>query len=256
MVINRRQTAAVTVSATRRALSEAEKETLLPDLVERGISPAMLDIIPPNGRFFQLLRATDHAGNLLGVTSLMSVRPFVSLKQNLGEGNHVGWDTSIYFARGADRPAVTAALLQAMAQRSFYFAMYFGRIDDDVEAAMWATAFYFSAMWAVFFYYVFPAPGVTIRNCLVCFFGTGLFSVSLLKIAYYLMGRFSTEGWWYYFLVAFLIKTPLPMLASLVVTFVVMRRRRAATALVPKVPQAPGIESPPADTISVWRECA
>jgi len=29
---------------------------------------------------------------------------------------------------------------------------------------------------------------------------------------YYLMGEFRTEGWWYYFLVAFLIKTPIPIL--------------------------------------------
>lgn len=60
-----------------------------------------------------------------------------------------------------------------------------------IEGAYWAMAFYFSALWAVFFYYVFPAPGVTIRNCLICFFGTGLFSVSLLQIAYYLIANYS-----------------------------------------------------------------
>lgn len=56
-----------------------------------------------------------------------------------------------------------------------------------IEAAYWATAFYFSVLWGVFFYFVFPAPGVTIRNCLICFFGTGLFSVSLLKIVYFVI---------------------------------------------------------------------
>lgn len=60
-----------------------------------------------------------------------------------------------------------------------------------IEGAYWAMAFYFSALWAVFFYYVFPAPGVTIRNCLICFFGTGLFSVSLLQIAYYLIANYT-----------------------------------------------------------------
>lgn len=60
-----------------------------------------------------------------------------------------------------------------------------------IEGAYWAMAFYFSVLWAVFFYYVFPAPGVTIRNCLICFFGTGLFSVSLLQIAYYLIGNYT-----------------------------------------------------------------
>jgi len=32
------------------------------------------------------------------------------------------------------------------------------------------------------------------------------------KYLYYLMGQFRAEGWWYYFLVAFAIKTPIPML--------------------------------------------
>lgn len=58
----------------------------------------------------------------------------------------------------------------------------------NISGAYWAMAFYFSAMWAVFFFYVFPAPGVTIRNCLICFFGTGLFSVSLLQVIYFLIG--------------------------------------------------------------------
>ena len=36
---------------------------------------------------------------------------------------------------------------------------------------------------------------------------------------YYLMGQFSTEGWWYYFLVAYLIKTPIPMLLLIPLAF-------------------------------------
>lgn len=60
-----------------------------------------------------------------------------------------------------------------------------GMPTETVRYAFWATAFYFSAMWGVFFYYVFPAPGVTLKNCLICFFGTGLFSISLLQLFYY-----------------------------------------------------------------------
>lgn len=59
----------------------------------------------------------------------------------------------------------------------------------NIRGAYWAMAFYFSALWAVFFYYVFPAPGVTLRNCLICFFGTGLFSVSLLQIIHFGLAR-------------------------------------------------------------------
>ncbi len=126
----------VRVVVSADPLNDREKSVLLPDLQRRGIAPGMLEIIPPAGRFFQLLRAVGPRGDLLGVTSLMSFRPFVSIKQMLGEGNHVGWDTTMYYAEGVDRPTVAAALLGAMARRSFYYAMFFGRIDDDVRAAL------------------------------------------------------------------------------------------------------------------------
>jgi hypothetical protein len=128
--------AQIRVDVSRRRLHDRERALLMPDLEARGIAPSMLDVLPPDGRFFQLLRATDRRGRLLGVTSLMSFPPFVSIKQMLGEGNHVGWDTSIYYAPGVDRPAVAGALLRAMASRSIYYAMYFGRIDEDIMAAL------------------------------------------------------------------------------------------------------------------------
>ena len=128
--------AQIRVDVSRRRLHDRERALLMPDLEARGIAPSMLDVLPPDGRFFQLLRATDRRGRLLGVTSLMSFPPFVSIKQLLGEGNHVGWDTSIYYTERADRPKVAAALLNAMARRSMYYAMYFGRIDDDIRAAL------------------------------------------------------------------------------------------------------------------------
>lgn len=126
----------IRVDVSRRRLHDRERAILLPGLEARGIAPGMLDVLPPDGRFFQLLRASNTRGELLGVTSLMSFAPFVSIKQMLGEGNHVGWDTSIYYAPEVDRPAVAGALLRAMAARSMYYAMYFGRIDDDIVAAL------------------------------------------------------------------------------------------------------------------------
>ena len=126
----------IDVHVSRRPLHDRERALLLPDLERRGISPSMLDVLPPAGRFFQLLRAHRIDGGLVGVTSLMSLPPFVSIKQMLGEGNHVGWDTSIYYAAGVDRPVVAGALLRAIARRSMYYAMYFGRIDEDVRAAL------------------------------------------------------------------------------------------------------------------------
>ncbi|MGB5167049.1 MAG: hypothetical protein WBP49_01460, partial [Acidimicrobiia bacterium] len=126
----------IDVHVSRRPLHDRERALLLPDLERRGISPSMLDVLPPAGRFFQLLRAHNIDGGLVGVTSLMSLPPFVSIKQMLGEGNHVGWDTSIYYAAGVDRPVVAGALLRTIARRSMYYAMYFGRIDEDVRAAL------------------------------------------------------------------------------------------------------------------------
>ena len=126
----------IAVEVSRRPLHDRERAILLPDLDRRGIAPGMLDVLPPDGRFFQLLRAVDENGDLLGVTSLMSFRPFVSIKQYLAEGNHVGWDTSMYYAPQVDRTAVAGALLRTIAARSMYYAMYFGRIDDDVRSAL------------------------------------------------------------------------------------------------------------------------
>jgi len=42
----------------------------------------------------------------------------------------------------------------------------------------------------------------------------------------FLMGRYSTTGWWYYFPVAFLIKTPVPTLLLLLVSLVLTVRHR------------------------------
>lgn len=54
----------------------------------------------------------------------------------------------------------------------------------------------------------------------------------------FLMGEYSTEGWWYYFLVSFVIKTPIPLLLLIVLAAVFIKRYGAgwlaeATLLVP-----------------------
>jgi len=49
--------------------------------------------------------------------------------------------------------------------------------------------------------------------------------------AYFLAGQFEPGGWWYYFLAAFLIKTPLPALLALLAAVATLRRYRAACPL-------------------------
>src|SRR4051812_16743756 len=52
------------------------------------------------------------------------------------------------------------------------------------QSAYWGLALYVSVLWAVFFYYVFPAPRITLRNCVICFFTTGIVSIAVLLMAY------------------------------------------------------------------------
>jgi protease PrsW len=54
----------------------------------------------------------------------------------------------------------------------------------NLQTAFWAMAIYFSALWGLFFYYLFPTAGVRLSTSLLCFFTTGILSISVLLIAY------------------------------------------------------------------------
>lgn len=49
----------------------------------------------------------------------------------------------------------------------------------------------------------------------------------------FLLGAYSSRGWWYYFPVAFAVKTPLPTLILLVATFIFVYRRRTWRSTLP-----------------------
>jgi 4-amino-4-deoxy-L-arabinose transferase-like glycosyltransferase len=51
------------------------------------------------------------------------------------------------------------------------------------------------------------------------------------NFAYYLMGQFKPGGWWYYFLFAFVVKTPLPTLLLLGLSVVLLRRFPAPSGI-------------------------
>ena len=57
---------------------------------------------------------------------------------------------------------------------------------SNLAAAFWAMALYFSALWAVFFYHVFPTPEARLSTAALCFFATGVLSISVLLMAYHL----------------------------------------------------------------------
>lgn len=57
---------------------------------------------------------------------------------------------------------------------------------SNLGAAFWAIALYFSGLWALFFYHVFPTPEARLSTAALCFFATGVLSISVLLMAYHL----------------------------------------------------------------------
>lgn len=132
----KKQVEAIDVEVSKTPLTEEEKSLLTEDLIRRNLSVGLLDVIPPKGRMFYLLRAYDQEKQLLAVTVALNVFPFVALKNMLGEGNHVGWDISFYFAPNAPRSDVIAALLNRLASLCIFYGIYFGVVDEDLIAAL------------------------------------------------------------------------------------------------------------------------
>jgi Dolichyl-phosphate-mannose-protein mannosyltransferase len=83
-----------------------------------------------------------------------------------------------------------------------------GPARDRLLASLGALAAIFLVAWGVLYtIYLFPTdPLFYVRSVLL-----GQVSRPPAYL-YYLMGRFRPDGWWYYFLVAYAVKTPLPML--------------------------------------------
>lgn len=58
-------------------------------------------------------------------------------------------------------------------------------VTPDLRTAFWGMGLYFSALWALFFYHVFPTPEARVATCALCFFATGVLSISVLLLAYH-----------------------------------------------------------------------
>ena len=132
----KKQVETIDVEVSQTPLTAEEKTQLAGDLERRNLSVGLLDVLPPKGRMCYLLRAYEQEQQLLAVTVALNVFPFVALKNMLGEGNHVGWDISFYFAPDAPRTDAIAALLNRLASLCFYYGTYFGVVDDDLLAAL------------------------------------------------------------------------------------------------------------------------
>lgn len=132
----KKQVEAIDVEVSQTPLTEEEKALLAADLQCRNLSVGLLDVLPPKGKIFYLLRAYDQEKQLLAVTVALNVFPFVALKNMLGEGNHVGWDISFYFTLDAPRSDAIAALLHRLASLSIFSGIYFGVVDEEMVAAL------------------------------------------------------------------------------------------------------------------------
>jgi hypothetical protein len=131
-----RRVETIDVDVSQTPLTGAEKAVLAADLERRNLSVRLLDVLPPKGRMFRILRAYDQDRQLLAVTVALNIFPFVALKNMLGEGNHVGWDISFYFATNTLRADTIAALLERLASLCIYYGIYFGVVDEDMLAAL------------------------------------------------------------------------------------------------------------------------
>lgn len=94
--------------------------------------------------------------------------------------------------------------------------------------------------WALYGFELRPLPGIPVpvpaatyvNSFLKLQTDAGLQPETSSNYLAYLFGETSREGWWYYFIVAFLIKTPLPtlILAGTAVFFIIRRRQWWQTA--------------------------
>jgi hypothetical protein len=111
-------------------LTEQEKACLLAGLKRRGLNPGLLDIITNIPHRTSLVKARSAAGDLLGLTSILST-PSIFMKHCFGEGNHIGTNNTFFFADTGRRSEVLAAMFREFTQYR-KFGYYVGLIDDDI----------------------------------------------------------------------------------------------------------------------------
>ncbi len=95
-----------------------------------------------------------------------------------------------------------------------------------MAAAIYAIAFL--TMWAIYRFEVAKLPGVPIPLPAATHLTSVLKAQNHLDVGHptFLMGQVSEKGWWYYFPVAFLIKTPIPVLILLALSAALGIRRQ------------------------------
>jgi hypothetical protein len=105
------------------------------------------------------------------------------------------------------------------------------RLRRWLGLAVMAVAIYaiaFLTMWAIYRFEVAKLPGVPIPLPAATHLTSVLKAQNHLDVGHptFLMGQVSEKGWWYYFPVAFLVKTPIPVLILLALSTALGIRRQ------------------------------
>lgn len=106
----------------------------------------------------------------------LSTNPFVRALQDLKSFDMsllFPWSELKSFDWLKDRKLIYLAL-------AGLFPMLSLSIVPDVASCYWLIALYFSGLWAIFFYYIFKTPQIENLLCFICFFFTGIVSITVL----------------------------------------------------------------------------
>jgi hypothetical protein len=112
-------------------LSDEEKRLLTPCLLERGLTPDLLDLMTNVPGRTKLIKVHSPDGGLLGLTNVL-VTPSLFMKHCFGPGNHIGTNTTFFFTAKEGRAKVLAAMLEKLVELRAY-GHYVGFVDDDLE---------------------------------------------------------------------------------------------------------------------------
>lgn len=190
-----------------------------------GLLAAAFCALDPNILAHERLSTTDLGGTLFAFLAAYALwralrRP--SRRRTLRAGITLGLAFAAKLSALVFGPIlVLVALLDAVPDRSDQ-----GRLLRRVGRLTVVTSLALLVVWASYGFQVGPLQGVGFPVPAAPYV-RGVLAV--LDLAgggrpAYLLGRISSEGWWYYFPVAFAVKTPLPTLAALLLASVLTAR--------------------------------
>jgi hypothetical protein len=187
-----------------------------------GLLALFLYVLDPNIVAHAQVITTDMGVTAFGFIALYCC--YKSVNQQIGPS--LKWTVGTGAALGAALASKVSAALLAPLLVVIVLLAGRGRIVQRAWRVVIIALIAFGVVWAVYGFQVGRVPGLSVLMPLA----THMQVYQSLQQHYdeghpaFLMGMNSTRGWWYYFLVAFLVKTPLPTLVLLVAALAVSLR--------------------------------